>query len=100
VFFGLTNPRKSGFLNGADYSYGIFLYGFVIQQTFMALAPWGRHWWINIAFAVPAATAVAAISWHVVEKPALALRKPLARLEAAWIARNEARALAQAAERA
>jgi len=100
VFFGLTNPRKTGFLAGADYSYGIFLYGFVIQQTFVALAPWGRHWWINIAVAAPAATLVAAVSWHVVEKPALGLRKQLAKLEAAWIARTEARASVQAGGRA
>jgi peptidoglycan/LPS O-acetylase OafA/YrhL len=100
VFFGLTNPRKSGFLKGADYSYGIFLYGFVIQQTFVALAPWGRHWWINIAVAAPVATLVAAASWHLVEKPALGLRKHLAKLEAAWIARTEARADAQVGARA
>ena len=87
VFFGLTNAPKTGVLRGADYSYGIFLYGFAIQQTFVALAPWGRHWWINIAFCVPAATAVAALSWHLVEKPALGLRTQLARLETWWLAR-------------
>jgi peptidoglycan/LPS O-acetylase OafA/YrhL len=92
VFFGLTNAPKTGFLKGADYSYGIYLYGSIVQQTFMALAPWGRHWWINIAVTVPAATAVAALSWHLVEKPALGLRKPLMRLEAWWLARPKAAA--------
>jgi peptidoglycan/LPS O-acetylase OafA/YrhL len=87
VFFGLTNPRKSGFLNGADYSYGIFLYGFVIQQTFVALAPWGRHWWINIAVTIPASALVAALSWRLVEVRALGLKTHLAALEARWLAR-------------
>jgi len=87
VVLGLTNPPKTGFLKGADYSYGIFLYGFSIQQTLMALGPWTHHWWINIALSVPAATAVAALSWHLVEKPALGLKSHLTRLEAWWLAR-------------
>ncbi len=87
VFFGLTNARKTGLLRGADYSYGIFLYGFVIQQTFVALCPWGRHWWINIAVCLPAATLAAALSWRLVEKPALSLKGQLNRLEALWLSR-------------
>lgn len=86
VWLGLTNAPKHGVLKGADYSYGIFLYGFTIQQTLMHFLPWAHHWWINILLALPCATAVAAFSWYVVEKPALGLRKPLARLEAKWLA--------------
>jgi peptidoglycan/LPS O-acetylase OafA/YrhL len=87
VFFGLTNAPKTGVLKGADYSYGIFLYGFAVQQTYVLLAPDGRHWWLNIAVTLPATTAVAALSWHLVEKPALGLRTQLAKLEARWLAR-------------
>ncbi|PBC08811.1 acyltransferase [Mesorhizobium sp. WSM3859] len=77
VALGVTNPRKLRFLQGADYSYGIYLYGFVIQQTLMAIFPWARIWWLNILLSVPAAALFAACSWHWVEKPALELRRYL-----------------------
>jgi peptidoglycan/LPS O-acetylase OafA/YrhL len=77
VSVGITNPKKLRVLQGADYSYGIFLYGFVIQQALAAAFPWAREWWINILFCVPVAVGVAAVSWHLVEKPALNLRSYL-----------------------
>jgi peptidoglycan/LPS O-acetylase OafA/YrhL len=75
VSLGLFNPAKLRILRGADYSYGIYLYGFVIQQTLTATCPWSRVWWINILLSVPLAAAFAALSWHWVEKPALELRR-------------------------
>ena len=85
VAIGLTNPKKLAILRGADYSYGIFLYGFVIQQTVVFVFPWARVWWINVMICVPAAAAFAAVSWHYVERPALALKKYLpVRLRPPW----------------
>jgi peptidoglycan/LPS O-acetylase OafA/YrhL len=75
IALGLVNPRKLRILQGADYSYGIFLYGFVIQQTVMQTMPWARIWWVNILISVPLVTCFAAASWHLVEKPALKLRR-------------------------
>ena len=75
VSLGVTNAKKLRLLQGADYSYGIFLYGFVLQQAVAATLPWAREWWINILLCVPAAIGVAAISWHFIEKPALNLRR-------------------------
>jgi peptidoglycan/LPS O-acetylase OafA/YrhL len=74
VSLGVTNPKKLRVLQGADYSYGIYLYGFVLQQA-LASFPWAREWWINILFCVPAAIGMAAVSWHLIEKPALNLRR-------------------------
>jgi len=88
IYLGLCNPRKIRLLHGADYSYGIFLYGYVIQQAYMSLDPSLHHWAINIALALPTAALFAAFSWHWVEKPALNLRKPLKRLEDRWLTRR------------
>ena len=77
VCLGATNVRKLSILKGADYSYGIFLYGFVIQQTVVFLFPWAREWWVNILLCVPLAAAVSALSWHLIEKPTLKLRRYL-----------------------
>lgn len=88
AWLGLCNPRRVGFLKGADYSYGIFLYGFVIQQTLVSLWPGVLPWTLNVLIAVPLATLMAAASWHFIEKPALGLRRPLARLEDRYLARR------------
>ena len=77
VSLGLYNPAKPPVLRRADYSYGIYVYGFVIQQTLAATCPWSNVWWINIALSVPLAAAFAALSWHWVEEPALKLRRYL-----------------------
>jgi peptidoglycan/LPS O-acetylase OafA/YrhL len=77
VCLGLANPVKLRVLQGADYSYGVYLYGFVVQQAFVSACPWGREWRINILFCVPASIALAALSWHFVERPALGLRRHL-----------------------
>lgn len=77
VCLGITHPKKIAFLKGADYSYGMFLYGFAIQQALVFYLPEARIWWVNITLAVPLSMGFAAISWHLVEKPALGLRKYL-----------------------
>jgi len=85
VYAGLLNPYKFGIMKGADYSYGVFLYGFPLQQAFVSLLEWTPTWWLNILVCVPLAFVVAAFSWHFVEKPALSLKKKLVALEALWI---------------
>ncbi|MFA7440509.1 MAG: acyltransferase [Sphingomonadaceae bacterium] len=81
VWLGLTNFRKLKLLQGADYSYGLFLYGFVIQQMVYHLLPWSHEWYLNFLVAMPLACVFAAFSWHGVEKPALGLRRQLMSLE-------------------
>jgi peptidoglycan/LPS O-acetylase OafA/YrhL len=80
VYLGLTNVRRLSLIKGADYSYGMYLYGYVIQQLFVYLAA-PRFWWVNALVCVPASALFAAFSWHFIEKPAQNLRKPLAAAE-------------------
>jgi peptidoglycan/LPS O-acetylase OafA/YrhL len=75
VFLGLTNPPPLPVLSTGDYSYGLYLYAFPIQQTYSWLFPDARTWWLNILFALPASFACAVISWHLVEKPILRQKK-------------------------
>ncbi|WP_192800539.1 acyltransferase family protein [Brucella anthropi] len=57
-----------------DYSYGIYLYGWIVQQLvhyqFPELGPIAAF-----GLSLPLATACGALSWYIVEKPALALKK-------------------------
>jgi len=80
VFVGLTPMPLPGFFKTGDYSYGIYLYHqpflqiIVILCPTLALAP---HTGAGFAFlaALPFVIGVAWLSWHMVEKPILALRK-------------------------
>ncbi len=74
VFIGLLNPPRQGWIKGADYSYGVFLYGFVIEQATMYALPWARAWYLNAMICIPISLLVAAASWHLIEKPAMKLK--------------------------
>lgn len=57
-----------------DYSYGVYIYGFVGQQVFASLG-WQRWGFVVYsAISLAAAYAAAFLSWHLVEKRALALK--------------------------
>ncbi|GEP10437.1 acyltransferase family protein [Methylobacterium gnaphalii] len=57
----------------ADLSYGVYLYGWPIQQTLYALFPHASVTALLAASLVPS-LGVAALSWYAVEKPALRLK--------------------------
>ena len=60
-----------------DYSYGLYIYAFPIQQTLVRLMP-GTEPAALLAATLPLTLAVAALSWHGVEKPALGLKSRFA----------------------
>jgi peptidoglycan/LPS O-acetylase OafA/YrhL len=64
-------PRIRG-----DYSYGVYLFSYPIQQTLVSTFPSMREWWLLFPAAAAIALLIAALSWHFVEKPALGLKKP------------------------
>jgi peptidoglycan/LPS O-acetylase OafA/YrhL len=87
VWLGLLNPVKSKWMASGDYSYGLFLYGFPLQQALVASLPLAREWYTNAALAIPLALLFAVLSWHGVEKHALACKHLLFRAHAAWSGR-------------
>ncbi len=66
-------PRLDAFNRFGDYSYGVYLWGFPVEQLVaMAL---GRPTPMQVfAWAMPLTLLVAIGSWHLIEKPALALK--------------------------
>lgn len=61
-------------LGNRDYSFGLFLYGFPVQQSLVALTP-GLGPLALCAWASLIALVLAGLSWHVVEQPALHLKR-------------------------
>lgn len=84
VYLGLLNPKKSKFLESGDYSYGLFLYGFPLQQALVATVPAAREWYWNAVLAVPLALVFSVMSWHLVEKRVLARKGWLFTAQAHW----------------
>lgn len=97
ICFGLMNPSRK-ILRGADYSYGIYLYGYAVQQTMMHFVPMARVWYLNVLISLPIAILVAAASWHLVERPAGGLRSVLKRLEDRFLAFRQSRQFAPHAQ--
>ena len=61
-----------------DLSYGLYIYGWPVEQGTVWLLGGRAAWWQVFLLALPAAAALAFLSWHLVERPALRL-KPRAR---------------------
>jgi peptidoglycan/LPS O-acetylase OafA/YrhL len=65
-------------INGSKYgdlSYGAYIFAFPIQQTVTYLFEGSMFWWGNFLISAPLTLALAALSWHLVEKNALKLKK-------------------------
>jgi peptidoglycan/LPS O-acetylase OafA/YrhL len=86
VALGLCNPPRIRLVSGGDYSYGLYLYGYPIQQSLAAILPSQHSPILILALALPTTFAMAFISWHVVEKRALGWRRYLPALEARVLA--------------
>jgi peptidoglycan/LPS O-acetylase OafA/YrhL len=74
VLYLALGDRYANFATWGDFSYGIYLWGFPIQQLIVMQLP-NSSWFVNFLLALPLATLLAFISWHVIEKQALSLKK-------------------------
>jgi len=70
ICFGSTDSGKLNFFNKADYSYGLYIYAFPVQQSLTYLFPdWSLT--LSIGTCLILTTILSALSWHFVEKPIL-----------------------------
>jgi peptidoglycan/LPS O-acetylase OafA/YrhL len=61
-----------------DLSYGLYIYGWPVEAAVIWFLGGRAQWWQVFAIALPATAAIAFLSWHLIERPALRL-KPGAR---------------------
>ncbi len=57
-----------------DLSYGLYIYGWPVEEGVIWALGGRAPWWQVFALAVPATAALAFVSWHVIERPALRLK--------------------------
>ena len=77
VHLGLLNFSIGPVARVADYSYGIYLYGFPIQQTVAQLPPSYRVWYVNFGISLAVTLVFAIASWHLLESKVMARKKPI-----------------------
>jgi peptidoglycan/LPS O-acetylase OafA/YrhL len=77
VYIGLTDFRKTFVTATGDYSYGVYLYGFPVQQALAFALPQLHSYVLNFLISLAIALLLAAVSWHFVESRVLANRKTI-----------------------
>jgi len=75
VYVGIAKIPPLPLYHRGDYSYGVYLYGYPIQQVIVTLAPSVTSPLLHFVISLPLVTLVAMFSWHCIEKPILRLRK-------------------------
>ena len=72
LWLGATLPVRLGMRN--DVSYGIYIYGFPIQQSLVMLGVAGIGWFAFAIIGLAATVPLAALSWSIIERPSLRLK--------------------------
>ena len=86
LWFGFALPWLRGYARLGDYSYGMYIYAFPVQQVAVWLMP-GSTPGALIAWSLPVTLVLAIVSWRLIEAPALARRHWLR--PRTWAARRE-----------
>ena len=78
ICFAVRAPALFTRLKGHDYSYGVYIYAFPVQQACANIGMQHGYGWGGVTLTSLAATlALAAVSWYFVEEPALRLKNRL-----------------------
>lgn len=78
--FCLARPAFFGKCSSwPDFSYGIYLYGFLIQQVIIQYLSANIHPLTVMFMATPLTLACACVSWYLIEKPALRLKPSISK---------------------
>lgn len=80
VFFGEKSTpwiRHAG--RFGDFSYGVYIYAFPVQQTVVFLTANSLPIWSALAISTTITIALAFLSWHLIESPALHLKRHLSK---------------------
>ncbi len=73
----LALEQRLPFFNAArcgDLSYGLYIYGWPVEQVIVRLNGGTMAWYELFALALPITAAIAFLSWHLIEAPALRLK--------------------------
>ncbi len=75
LYVAAALPRQAHWVGAKnDYSYGVYLYGWVVQQILAVAGVWAWGYLPFVALSLLGAFALAWCSWHLVEKQALKLK--------------------------
>lgn len=78
IFLAFSRRLQLGnFSKRGDFSYGIYIYAYPVQQAVSQILAPDLDWMGNFAIAYPITLLCAIASWHWIESPALAMKKRL-----------------------
>lgn len=75
---GVSDVRPPAPFSSGDYSYGIYLFAFPVQQIVHLSGVDFGYWPLNALASLPIITGLAMLSWHLLERPILSRRTALA----------------------
>lgn len=78
IRFGtLSTPVIRRFGRFGDFSYGIYIYAYMLQQLTLSLMGIHHPYWLGLMVSAVCILVCAVLSWHFVERPALDLKRYL-----------------------
>jgi peptidoglycan/LPS O-acetylase OafA/YrhL len=75
IYIGVTDLPKLPLFRRGDYSYGVYLYAYPLQQTLIAIYPLNGNALLLYILSLPFVTGFAMFSWHAIERPILQFRR-------------------------